>query len=186
MKKLLALILALVMVLALAATGVYYSMPKSQTAPTDEAAAQVSREWEDWSEARMQELLDEGTPVYVDFTAKWCATCLANKGVAYSDDVYKAFNDAGVVLMRADKTRPNEAIDAAMRKLNRSSVPVNALYLPDGEPVVTRELLTADYLLDFLKTNLPAEAPAEDEEIDEEDEEDEEAPEDEESDEEEA
>lgn len=176
-------IIGLLVALALAATGVYYSMPKSQTAPTDEAAAQVSREWEDWSEARMQELLDEGTPVYVDFTAKWCATCLANKGVAYSDDVYKAFNDAGVVLMRADKTRPNEAIDAAMRKLNRSSVPVNALYLPDGEPVVTRELLTADYLLDFLKANLPAEAPAEDEEIDEEDEE---APEDEESDEEEA
>ena len=85
--------------------------------------------------------------------------------------------------MRADKTRPNESIDAAMRKLNRSSVPVNALYLPDGEPVVTRELLTADYLLDFLKTNLPAEDPAEDEEINEEDEE---TPEDEESDEEEA
>ena len=105
----------------------------------------------------MDKALTDGHPVYVDFTAKWCATCLANKSVAYSDEVYAEFNKAGVVLMRADKTRPNEAIDAAMRRLNRSSVPVNALYLPEGEPIVTRELLTADYLLDFLKTNLPAE-----------------------------
>lgn len=28
--------------------------------------------------------------------------------------------------------------------------------LPEGNPVVTRELLTADYLLDFLKQNLPS------------------------------
>jgi hypothetical protein len=44
-----------------------------------------------------------------------------------------------------------------MRKLNRSSVPVNALYVPGKEPVVTSELLTPDYMLDFLKENLPAE-----------------------------
>ena len=152
-------IIGLVVALALAGIGVYYAMPKSSAeAPaTDDGTAQISREWVEWNAERMQELLDEGTPVFVDFTAKWCATCLANKSVAYSDEVYAEFNKAGVVLMRADKTRPNEAIDAAMRRLNRSSVPVNALYLPEGEPIVTRELLTADYLLDFLKTNLPAE-----------------------------
>ena len=104
----------------------------------------------------MQKALKEDKPVFVDFTAKWCATCLANKGVAYSDEVYDAFRKGNVVLMRADKTRPSPAIDEAMRKLNRSSVPVNALYLPGGEPVVTRELLTADYLLDFLLQNLPS------------------------------
>ncbi len=114
-------------------------------------------EWEEWSPAAMQEALENGSPVYVDFTAKWCATCQANKKVAYTEEVYAAMDEAGVVLMRADKTAPNEKIDAEMRKLNRSSVPVNALYVPGKQPVVTSELLTPDYLLDFLNQNLPEE-----------------------------
>lgn len=114
-------------------------------------------EWEEWSPTAMQEALENGSPVYVDFTAKWCATCQANKKVAYTEEVYAAMDEAGVVLMRADKTAPNEKIDAEMRKLNRSSVPVNALYVPGKQPVVTSELLTPDYLLDFLNQNLPEE-----------------------------
>lgn len=71
-------------------------------------------------------------PVFVDFTAKWCATCLANKGVAYSDEVYDAFlqGQCGADASRQDAPLP--AIDEAMRKLNRSSVPVNALYASGG------------------------------------------------------
>lgn len=144
----------LIVAILLAAAGVYYSKPAPQEEPLQGAPAAM--EWVEWSEESMQKALKEDKPVFVDFTAKWCATCLANKGVAYSDAVYDAFRKGNVVLMRADKTRPSPAIDEAMRKLNRSSVPVNALYLPGGEPVVTRELLTADYLLDFLLQNLPS------------------------------
>lgn len=153
----------LIVAIILAAIGVYYSMPSAQEEPAE--GEPVALEWGEWSEAAMKKALDEGKPVFVDFTAKWCATCLANKGVAYSDEVYDAFRKGNVVLMRADKTRPSPAIDEAMRKLNRSSVPVNALYLPEGDPMVTRELLTADYLLDFLKQNLPSAPAAEEEEM---------------------
>lgn len=158
----------LIVAILLAAAGVYYSMPTAQEEPAE--GAPVALEWGEWSEAAMQKALDEGKPVFVDFTAKWCATCLANKGVAYSDEVYDTFRKGNVVLMRADKTRPSPSIDEAMRKLNRSSVPVNALYLPEGDPVVTRELLTADYLLDFLQQNLPP-APSADAQPEEEEEE---------------
>ena len=106
----------------------------------------------------MKEALEEDErPVFVDFTAKWCATCQMNKKVAYTDEVYAAIQQGDVVLMRADKTSPNEEIDAEMRRLKRSSVPVNALYLPGKAPKVTSELLTPDYLLNFFKENLPAE-----------------------------
>lgn len=123
------------------------------------APAENQIEWVEWSPEAMKEALeDEERPVYVDFTAKWCATCQMNKKVAYTDEVYAAMDAGNVLLMRADKTAPNEEIDAEMRKLKRSSVPVNALYLPGKEPMVTSELLTPDYLLDFLKQNLPVEA----------------------------
>lgn len=142
-------VIGFIVALALAAAGFWGARPYS--------ASENAMEWEEWTPAAMQEALENETPVYVDFTAKWCATCQANKKVAYTDEVYAAMNEAGIVLMRADKTAPNEKIDAEMRKLNRSSVPVNALYIPGKEPVVTSELLTPDYLLDFLQQHLPAE-----------------------------
>lgn len=142
-------IIGFVVALLLAAAGFWGARPY--------APAENQLEWEEWSPAAMQDALENETPVYVDFTAKWCATCQANKKVAYTEEVYAAMSEAGVVLMRADKTAPNPEIDAEMRKLNRSSVPVNALYVPGKEPVVTSELLTPDYMLDFLKENLPAE-----------------------------
>lgn len=141
-------VLGLLAALVLLAVGVWGSMPVSE----EQAAALP--EWREWSGQAMQEELDAGNPVYVDFTAKWCATCQSNKKTAYTQEVYEAFRNGGVVLMRADKTRPNSAIDAEMRKIGRSSVPANALYMPDEKPAVTTELLTPGYLLEFLREHL--------------------------------
>jgi thiol:disulfide interchange protein DsbD len=102
----------------------------------------------------MDKALAEGHPVYVDFTAKWCATCQMNKKTAYTADVCALFEQGKVVLMRADKTRPVAEIDAEMRSLNRSSVPVNVLYMPGKEPAITTELLTPIYMDGFLTEKL--------------------------------
>ena len=138
----------LVAALVLLAVGVAGSMPKSDDHP----------QWVEWSPAAMQAALEDGNPVYVDFTAKWCATCQFNKQVAYSEGVYALVKEHDIVLMRADMTRPNEAIAKELRKLKRSNVPVNALYLPEEKPAVTNEVLSAGYLEDFLKEHLAEEA----------------------------
>ena len=151
--------------------------------------------WNTWTPALMEQALKDGHPVYVDFTAKWCATCQFNKKVAYSAEVCKKFENAGVVLMRADKTKPNAAIDAEMSKLGRSQVPTNVIYVPSATPGeaptthITIEVFNADYLSGFISEHLgnftpnaaaPApqeavEAPADDEEeVDAEEEEEEE------------
>lgn len=135
--------LGLLVALLLLAAGVYGSMPRH---PDDK--------WEPWTPEAMAEALEDGVPVYVDFTAKWCTTCQANKKLGYSDEVYALMSKYDVVLLRADKTKPNPAIDAELRRLHRSAVPTNALYLPGKEPAVTSELLTPGYLLDFLKEHL--------------------------------
>lgn len=97
--------------------------------------------------------LKEGKPVYVDFTARWCSTCQVNKA-SYTDEVLAAFRKYGIVMMKADKTRTNPAIDQELKNLGRTAVPVNALYLPGKKPVVTRELLSPSYLLEFLETEM--------------------------------
>lgn len=109
--------------------------------------------WTPWSPEAMQTALDEGKPVYVDFTARWCSTCQVNKA-SYTDEVLNTFNKYGVILMKADKTRTNPAIDQELKQLGRTAVPVNALYLPGKTPIVTRELLSPSYLIEFLQTHM--------------------------------
>ncbi|MEK7950181.1 protein-disulfide reductase DsbD family protein [Luteolibacter soli] len=111
--------------------------------------------WEAWSEARVNELLEDGKPVYVDFTAKWCATCQLNKKRAYPKEVAALMKDRGIVLMRGDKTNPNPAIDAKLEELGRSAIPVNVLYVPGKEPVITPELLDAGYMKDLITREVP-------------------------------
>lgn len=114
----------------------------------------------------MEQALKDGHPVYVDFTAKWCATCQVNKKVAYSAEVCQKFAKGGVVLMRADKTKPNAAIDAEMSKLGRSQVPTNVIYIPSATPGeaptthITTEVFTADYLSGFISEHLEGYTPA--------------------------
>lgn len=134
----------LLVALALGFVGVWGSQPRTSPALV----------WETWSEEAVQSALAEGRPVYVDFTAKWCMTCLSNKKVAYSPEVAALLKKKDVLLLRADKTHPNPAADEAMRKLDRSSIPVNVLYVPHEKPAITTELLTPGYLYDFLSQRL--------------------------------
>lgn len=111
--------------------------------------------WNTWSPEAVQEALKEGHPVFIDFTARWCLTCQANKKIAYTEDVEKLMAEYGMVLFRADKTKPNPAIDSALKALNRSSVPVNVLYVPGNDkPFITAEILTSGYLSGFFRDHL--------------------------------
>jgi thiol:disulfide interchange protein DsbD len=149
-------IIGLIVALIMAAVGVALSLPPSQQSDADPFSEQGKwPEWQTWSPEAVQEALDEGHPVFVDFTARWCLTCQSNKKIAYSADVMNLLASKEVVLLRADKTQPNPAIDAALKSLNRRSVPVNALYVPgEKTPQITSEILTPGYLLDFFKEQL--------------------------------
>ncbi len=121
---------------------------------TDAETAAWRYKWEPWSRETLDKALAAGRPVYVDFTAQWCVTCLSNKKIAYSSEVKDLLRKGNVLLLRADKTKPSPDIDAEMRSLDRSSIPVNVLYVPGKEPSITREILTSDYLASFLKSHL--------------------------------
>jgi thiol:disulfide interchange protein/DsbC/DsbD-like thiol-disulfide interchange protein len=107
--------------------------------------------WETWSSERVETLLKEGKPVFVDFTAQWCATCQVNKKRAYTPEVIALMQKRGIVALKADKTKPDPAIEQKLRELNRTAIPVNVFYRPGKEPVITPELLSEDYLLELFK-----------------------------------
>ena len=36
-------------------------------------------EWQEYSNAKVEQALQNNRPVFIDFTADWCITCLVNK-----------------------------------------------------------------------------------------------------------
>jgi len=113
--------------------------------------------WEEWSPESFQAVRDEGKPVYIDFTARWCLTCQANKRV-YNAELKKEFKDRDVVALKADWTNEDPRITEALAKLGRAAVPVNVLYLPgQDEPVFLPEILTEDNVkAALIKADKPA------------------------------
>jgi thiol:disulfide interchange protein DsbD len=112
----------------------------------------------------MQAARDQGRAAFVDFTAAWCITCQVNKRLVLSADaVERRFDALRVVRLRADWTRRDPAITAALAALDRSGVPVYALYPGGGgEPVLLPEVLTQSLVLDALDrvARAPAQASA--------------------------
>jgi thiol:disulfide interchange protein/DsbC/DsbD-like thiol-disulfide interchange protein len=111
--------------------------------------------WEHWSQERVDELIAAGTPVYIDFTAQWCATCQVNKRTAYTAEVIRLMKQKGVVALKADKTSPDPKIEAKLQELGRTAIPVDVLLVPGKEPIITPELLTAGFLKDLFTREIP-------------------------------
>ncbi|MEM9081219.1 MAG: protein-disulfide reductase DsbD domain-containing protein [Verrucomicrobiota bacterium] len=149
--------IARALTLLLIVTGIIFAAPGEDTSPPEnETTTSSSALWQKWSKEKEQKLLAEGTPVYIDFTARWCLTCQVNKKNAYPAEVLAAFKEKGVVLLKADKTSSNPAIDAELKNLNRTAIPVNVLYSPNNpnDPTITPEVLTPGYLLNLIETKL--------------------------------
>ncbi|HKZ08197.1 MAG TPA: thioredoxin family protein, partial [Methylomirabilota bacterium] len=114
--------------------------------------------WEPWSPRRLAEARAEGRPVFVNFTAAWCITCLVNERVALrSPAVAEAFARQQVVYLKADWTNRNADIAAALEGFGRSGVPLYVVYPRQragagaAEPIVLPPILTEGTVLDAVE-----------------------------------
>ncbi|MFZ5497142.1 MAG: protein-disulfide reductase DsbD family protein [Verrucomicrobiota bacterium] len=133
------------------AGGVWLGWP----APAGAASASASGyavKWEPWSPAAVETARAAGRTIYVDFTARWCATCQTNKAAVFSSDAVLAeLGKRNVLLLKADWTSKDAAITAELAKWGRSAVPFNLIYAPGrAEPVILPELLTPGIVLEAL------------------------------------
>jgi thiol:disulfide interchange protein DsbD len=138
-----------------AAVGLWLGWPHNAAARSAAAMASGAPEvvWEPWSKEAVAKLRAEGRPIYVDFTARWCATCQANKKLLFhNDEVLRTFAAKKIAALRGDWTNQDPRITAELAAYNRSAVPFNVIWLPGQEaPVILPELLTPGIVLNALK-----------------------------------
>ena len=109
------------------------------------ATSTLANGWQAWEPGKVEQLTSSGQSVFVDFTAAWCVTCQYNKKTTLSNaDVLADVAAKKVVLLRADWTRRDPAVTAALTQLGRSGVPVYVIYKPGRAPVVLSEILSVD------------------------------------------
>ncbi len=115
------------------------------------AGAPAERPWEPYSAARLEALRNAGAPVFVNLTADWCITCLANERMALSSELFRTtLKQRGIHYLKGDWTRYDPEITALLSAHGRSGVPLY-LYFPPGEPVrILPQLLTETIVLSAL------------------------------------
>jgi thiol:disulfide interchange protein DsbD len=106
--------------------------------------------YEVFSSQRLDDLQADGRPVFVNMTAAWCITCLANEQTTFSTDrVKQAMSDNDITYMKGDWTNEDPEITAVLEHFNRPSVPLYVLYPGDSskEPVILPQILTPGILV---------------------------------------
>jgi thiol:disulfide interchange protein DsbD len=100
--------------------------------------------WERYSRARMSEAAAAGKPVFVDFTAAWCITCLVNERVALETQATRqAFEQTGTVKLKGDWTNRDPEITSLLKELGRAGVPLYLYWAPGADrPKILPQVLT--------------------------------------------
>jgi thiol:disulfide interchange protein len=133
---------AILLVAATSAFVIESATPSAQ--PSAQAGAEAPGVW---SPVRVAELQAQGKPVFVNFTAAWCITCLANDRVALSrQEVKDAFAKLGVAYLKADWTNRNAQIAATLAEYGRAGVPLYLFYpgTKGAQAEVLPQLLTPE------------------------------------------
>lgn len=111
--------------------------------------------WQPFSPERYEELRADGTPFFINFTAAWCTICQVNERLTFSSErVIQAFEEKGIIPLKADWTQRDDIIEGVLAGYGRSSVPFYVLYGRDtgAEPVTLPEMLRPGLVLNAIES----------------------------------
>jgi len=144
---------AVAVLLAFAAALKLEDGPATAASASGGAAAGVNFDgWERFSRDRLNQAVAAGRPVFVDFTAAWCITCLVNERIALETPTTRhAFGQAGVVKLKGDWTNRDAEITSLLKELGRAGVPLYLFWAPGADrPKILPQVLTEAMILSEL------------------------------------
>ncbi len=103
------------------------------TSKTDNKIMALDTNWSGWSTKRLETGKAKKELIFMDFTAKWCLTCIVNKKAFLERkpflELVKKYN---VTLLRADWTKRNPNITKWLKNYNIVGVPAYFIQEKDG------------------------------------------------------
>lgn len=106
-----------------------------------------------YSPQRLQKLRNDGRPVFINVTADWCITCIANESTTLtSSRVLNAFKKHNIAYLKADWTNYDGDIAQLLKQYRRSGIPLYLLYPANSyqAPLILPQLLTSNIVLDYI------------------------------------
>lgn len=103
--------------------------------------------WTNWSEVAVNNALQANQPVFIDYTASWCAICQSNKlFVLNRYKTQELFKKYQIKMFIADFTQPDVEISKSLESYGRNGVPLYLLLTPDGKSHILNQNLSYEYL----------------------------------------
>ena len=138
----------------LVAAAFFLALPPDNKVGGSDSSRTLNKGQIAWSTSVLNDYINRGDPIFVDVTADWCITCLANEAaVLFTPEVEQAFIDADIPYMIADWTDYDASIGRFVQSHGRSGIPLYIMY-PRGagsEPVILPQLLTRDTVLNAIE-----------------------------------
>ena len=136
--------------ITLVAGAAFLAIPSENKAGSSDSSRTFSKGQIAWSASVLDDYIARGDPIFVDVTADWCITCLANEAaVLFTPEMERAFIDADIPYMIADWTDYDADIGRFVQSHGRSGIPLYVMY-PRGigsTPVILPQLLTRDIVV---------------------------------------
>ena len=136
--------------IVLVAGSVFLAIPSDNKADGSDSSRSLREGQIAWSASVLDDYIERGDPIFVDVTADWCITCLANEAaVLFTPEMEQDFIDADIPYMIADWTDYDADIGRFVQSHGRSGIPLYVMY-PRGigsTPVILPQLLTRDIVL---------------------------------------
>lgn len=108
--------------------------------------------WVGYDAKRVTSEGQRNRPVFLDFTADWCASCKANERLFLeTETVRTALQRTDILPMRADMTNENEELEDFVKKLGRNGIPIYVVLFPDGSRDLLPVTITAEMVQERLE-----------------------------------